>query len=70
MNTLIDAMSGPFAADLTAALLHTLWQGAALAAGLYLLLKTVVTRTGLRYGLAVGALGLIASAPCSSAYST
>lgn len=63
MNTLIDAMSGPFAADLTAALLHTLWQGAALAAGLYLLLKTVVTRTGLRYGLAVGALGLIALCP-------
>ncbi|MBE0535554.1 MAG: carboxypeptidase regulatory-like domain-containing protein [Phycisphaerae bacterium] len=68
MNAFVDAarnlISGPLAADLAKALLHTLWQAPAVAAALYLLLKTVVTRNAdLRYNLAAAALALIVICP-------
>ncbi len=64
MNALLQSISslasGPFAANLAAALLHTLWQAIAIAAALWLVLRTAAARSPqIRCTLALAALALI-----------
>jgi len=58
MSYLMDFLVGEFAANLVVALLHSLWQGAIIAAVLYLLLRRRGV-TKLRYAACVLAMGAI-----------
>lgn len=58
MNTLLHWLTSPEWTQLVKALLHSLWQGALIAAGLALLLRRITNPT-MRYRLALAGLGVV-----------
>jgi beta-lactamase regulating signal transducer with metallopeptidase domain len=60
MSAVYEVLTHDSLVHLVYALLHTLWQGAILAGGLYFCLRrTAATRANLRYGISLGAMLLI-----------